>query len=554
MLISSGPLGNIEEILNTFQDESGGPGQILIHATPQGDYNLLYINSDASKIFDMPRIGIRDPHLHWQDIPQSLATYLHEIFANINADEAPSSPIFELEDRSFSVTFMKHREDHADGIHYWFFFCFNEITSWISLQEEVMNARRLESIGGLASGVAHDFNNLILAIQGYAEYLTMTKNHDAETKKALQQIMQACANGTSLTRSLLGYSRRQSLSMGNLNLAELVHDVINLTRRSYGPRYQLKIDETISNKDKTDAPQIYGCYSALSHTFLNILNNARDSMKDGGIIHITHEKDSEYIYLSITDEGSGISPEHIKKIFEPFYTTKDKGAGTGLGLSLVQGIMQQHGGMVGIESKIDRGTTVKLGWPHYHEMNQGDDSNSKVATQSIVKAKVQPPPPVRPGDKPDSAFLIEDDPIVLGSVNSLLKLQKIRAHQFSSPSEALEEIGLGNYPSLIIVDYTMPEMDGKQFIRSAYEIFKSFDEMPSVRIILMSGYPPEHFDEFIEECTDFPIYLIQKPFSYQTLESLISTRQKRFLRKITTRVQIDPQKLHSIRQARKNAK
>lgn len=527
----------------------------MIRSTPKGDYWIHFVNANAAKDFHLQRLNVTDTPLSWNQLPHILAVYFREIFLNLNPEmDSNTLPVLEIDEpqkKSYSVAMHRHTGEMDQELNYWFFFVFTDVTNWVSLQEEVMNARRLESIGGLASGVAHDFNNLILAIQGYAEYLLMTRSHEPEIKKSLEQIMKACSNGTSLTRSLLGYSRRQSLSMGTLNLADLVNDVVTLCRHSYGSRYKIMIDDSLSRTNEpTDEnplkPHIYGCYSALSHTFLNLLNNARDSMQQGGEIHINCSSDTDYVYLNIKDEGCGIAPDSANKIFEPFYTTKDKGTGTGLGLSLVQGIMQQHGGVVKLESKIGRGTTVTLGWPHHaEEVSQDSHDHIRQNTSLIPSDRIKQPPPVHSARASETAFLIEDDPIVIGSVNGLLKLQNIHAMEFDNAADAIEQLQMGNIPSLIIVDYTMPDMDGQEFIRAAHQIFRSLPTMHHIRIILMSGYPPEHFDQFIQECQGLSIYLIQKPFSYKTLENIISTRQKRFLRKITTRVHIDPSRFPS---------
>lgn len=546
----------INRLLLGFQDRTGGPSQILIHTDWQGNYTLRYVNLHAERDFGLRRVGVTDEPLAWEELPEQLAAYLHQIFSTNLQDEDPTLPIFEMVTpegtRYFSGSLCSEIEERTAGSHYWSFFVFNEVTSWIGLQEEVMNARRLESIGGLASGVAHDFNNLILAIQGYSEYLLMTKDHDAETKKALQQIMNACSNGTSLTRSLLGYARRQSLSMSALNISDLVNDVVDLCRRSYGPRFELKLDELFlrpSSQTRLEpGTQIYGCYSALSHSLLNILNNARDAMKEGGIIEIRHAYEDDQVHISVRDEGSGIDPESFNKIFDPFFTTKEKGAGTGLGLSMVQGIMQQHGGEIRVASKVDQGTEVTLIWPFYSEVEEGSKAlqeTTKIPTDATKiskteKRKTGRKPPLRPGEIPSKAYLIEDDPIVQGSVSSLLKIQNIQVVVFSSAQEALDRLTRGDEVSLIFCDYTMPGMDGKEFIQKAYQFLKTTPKPFNTRIILMSGYPPEHFDDFVKKFKDFQIHLLQKPFSSQTLKSIIAIRQRRFLRKITTRVQIHP--------------
>lgn len=507
---------------------------------PDAVYHICYVNTFAAQTFGLRKVQIGEPPLSWDDLPDSLAQYFSNVFEGLASDNKMALPILELEEpkqMAFAAKVQTRKEKAPEGWFYWFHFAFSDVTPWLGLQEEVMNARKLESIGALASGVAHDFNNLIMAIQGHAEFLLMTRKNDPDLSAAMQRIVKVCTNGASLTRSLLGYARRQSLLMDILHVGELAQDVIELCRRSYGSRFVIETDEGL-HMPKEGAPVdeemlIMGCYSALSHSLLNVMNNSRDAMPEGGVIRLSHHTENGWIYLTVADQGSGIKPEDLDRIFEPFFTTKAVGAGTGLGLPMVQGIMQQHGGRVSVESEVGKGTGVTFSWPIYRK-------TAKVEPEPETHEEHREFPLPAALDVPKMAFVIEDNEIVMESVRSLLHLNGFAVECFSKAEKVIELIRNGTIPGMIVVDYTMPGMDGLQFIRTLYGDFRKLEKPPYIKVVLMSGYPPEHFAKFMEEFQGLPLYLLQKPFSAETLSKLIGVRHRRFVRKITSRINILP--------------
>lgn len=532
-------LANEEKLfIEQFQNRANGPCEIVMRVGSDGLYGVSYVNSFAAQTFGLRQINQGDTPLAWDDLPDDIAQYFSRVFESLTADDLMSLPVFELlepQAMSFAVTVQNKKVKAEDGWYFWFHFNFSDVTPWLGLQEEVMNARKMESIGALASGVAHDFNNLIMAIQGNAEFVLMTHAADPELKATMERMIKACANGASLTRSLLGFARRQSLLMEGLHVGNLVQDVVELCQRSYGTRYSILVDSKLNSPLEGETPDeskmIMGCYTALSHSLLNVMNNSRDAMPQGGTISLEYQYRNHEVEISIQDTGSGIKPEDMKRVFEPFYTTKGVGSGTGLGLAMVHGIMQQHGGRVSVQSELGKGTRVTFVWPHFV-----DEEATASASLSLEHRNDLPLPAAL--DVPKTAFIIEDNPEVMASVKSLLQLNGLKVQTFTRAEDVIALIDSGTIPGMVLVDYTMPGMDGLEFIRTLYGNFRKLSKPPYFKMVLMSGYPPEHFKEFMQEYRGLPLYLLQKPFSCETLAKLIGDRNKQFLRKITSRINV----------------
>lgn len=530
-----------QEILEHFEEVAALPGGLMMKATPGLPFTLTYINQSAAHLLGLPRLRLEDPPLEWSALPPDLATYFSEAIDAFHRDPQTVLPVLEVQEpvkAAFSVK-MNHQSRTVQGIDlHWFYFTFNDISAWLSLQEEVMNARRLESIGALASGVAHDFNNLLMVIRGHADFISAVAPDDDTITYSIDQIRRACHSGAGLTQSLLGFARKQSLVMQPMHLGVLVAEVADLCRRTYGSRYQIILDPALDatpealrrNKDF----MIHGCAAALGHCLLNVLNNARDSMPEGGPIHLSHLVTPTHLEVAITDRGVGIEARDLRQIFEPFFTTKQKGAGTGLGLSLALSIMKQHSGEIRIDSQRGQGTTVTFRWPRLRDESTPPPNSAhprKEITTSIVSL-------------PQRAFLIDDDDMVRAAVAQLLQIQKVETERFSNAEEALQRIASGDLPTLVFVDYTMPGMDGITCMREILKILRGYSTPPHMKLVLISGHPPSYFDEFLKEFQGSPIYLLQKPFSAEDITRILQLPSKKVLRRTTSRLSITPEMIH----------
>jgi CheY-like chemotaxis protein/anti-sigma regulatory factor (Ser/Thr protein kinase) len=277
---------------------------------------------------------------------------------------------------------------------------------------------------------------------------------------------------------------------------------------------------------------IHGCSAALGHCLLNVLNNARDSMPEGGPIEVRHRIEGRTILLAISDRGVGIESRDLRQIFEPFFTTKQKGAGTGLGLSLALSIMKQHAGEIRIDSEKGAGTTVTFAWPCLAE--------EKTPGEQADGAAERPPPPAA-AHMPQRAFLIDDDDMVRSAVAQLLKLQNVETDRFSNAEDALKRMEAGDLPTLVFVDYTMPGMDGITCMREMIKMLRAYSTPPYMKLVLISGHPPSYFHEFLKEFDGSPIYLLQKPFSAEDVNRILRLPSKKVLRRTTSRLDITPE-------------
>jgi signal transduction histidine kinase/ActR/RegA family two-component response regulator len=527
------------EILELFEEQAALPGGLMIKATPGMPFAVAYCNPTAAHLLGLPRIHLEDEPLEWASLPQGLAAYLVEAFQAFQRDPNTVLPVLEIQDpvkAAFSVKMSHHCQPVGGVEHHSFYFTFNDVTAWLSLQEEVMNARRLESIGALASGVAHDFNNILMVIRGHADFIAAVAPQDDTIGYSIDQIRRACHSGAGLTQSLLGFARKQSLIMQPMNLGVLVAEVADLCRRTYGARYHIVMDPVLEGgvevlkKDKR--LMIHGCSAALGHCLLNVLNNARDSMPEGGPIEVRHRIEGRTILLAISDRGVGIESRDLRQIFEPFFTTKQKGAGTGLGLSLALSIMKQHAGEIRIDSEKGAGTTVTFAWPCLAE--------EKTPGEQADGAAERPPPPAA-AHMPQRAFLIDDDDMVRSAVAQLLKLQNVETDRFSNAEDALKRMEAGDLPTLVFVDYTMPGMDGITCMREMIKMLRAYSTPPYMKLVLISGHPPSYFHEFLKEFDGSPIYLLQKPFSAEDVNRILRLPSKKVLRRTTSRLDITPE-------------
>ena len=373
------------------------------------------------------------------------------------------------------------------------------------LQEQLRQAQKLESIGLLAGGVAHDLNNLLQPIIGYSELLLMDKSQSETSKRFIQQIISTSERARDLVRQLMAFGRKQVLEIHPLHLNRLIEDFIRLLRRT------LREDIQIQTKLSSDIHKIRADRSQVEQILMNLAVNAQDAMPDGGVLTICTKNTvvdaymvsqhpdvtpGDYVQLTFSDTGIGMNTDTTRKIFDPFFTTKEKGRGTGLGLSTVYGIVRQHEGFIWVYSEAGHGAVFKIYLPASvaEEATDVSDRFSRIPAASGNEA----------------ILVAEDDSMVRELTCTMLKQLGYRVLSAETPEECLRLAENSMVPiDLLLTDVVMPEMSGKELYIKIARI------RPDVRVLYMSGYTANIIAHrgVLDEGTAF----IQKPFSLQTL-------------------------------------
>lgn len=368
------------------------------------------------------------------------------------------------------------------------------------LQLQLLQAQKLEGIGRLAGGVAHDFNNILTVILSSCHLLR--GDVDPEGQARLQMIETAADRAAALTRQLLAFSRHQVLEVQSVNLNAVIEETARLLERLLGEdvRLVLNLDPALGN--------VLADPSQITQILMNLAINARDAMPKGGTLEIHTENlkvdddllatvpeltPGKKILLSVRDTGEGIPPEIQGKIFEPFFTTKKPGKGTGLGLSTVHGIVQQSGGAIDLRSAPGLGTTFRIYLPR-------TDTPSAVA----------PVAPVVTGNGSGTVLVVDDDELVLSAVSAHLRELGYNAITANGPSSALEvSRAHDSRIDLLLTDLVMPDMTGPELRREIENL------RPLIRTLYMTGYASDRVP--LTEID--PKLLLRKPFTADHLSA-----------------------------------
>ncbi|MFA7061044.1 MAG: PAS domain S-box protein [Pedobacter sp.] len=387
---------------------------------------------------------------------------------------------------------------------------FRDITEQKHLEEQLRQSQKMEAVGQLAGGVAHDFNNILQVIMGYGTILKMDYEQTNQQKEAIDQIISSAEKAANLTRGLLAFSRKQVIYLQQANLNDIIHHSLKFLSRVIGEDIQLK--STLNGAIlpvKVDRGQI-------EQVLVNLATNARDAMQHGGLLSIETElqevdesfehshgygKPGRYAVISVSDSGSGMDRETCEKIFEPFFTTKELGKGTGLGMAIVYGIVKQHNGFINVYSEPGHGTAFRIYLP-IAETEQGDP----------VKKSVQE----MPTGGTETILLAEDDADVRKLVTTVLTQRGYNVIS-AIDGDAVVEAFAGNLGkvNLIIMDMIMPKKNG----REAYDAICQLKS--GVKVLYSSGYTAD----FIENrgVSEENIELLMKPV--QPIELLRKVRE-----------------------------
>ncbi|MDR2074930.1 MAG: response regulator [Holosporales bacterium] len=385
-----------------------------------------------------------------------------------------------------------------------------DISSQKRLEQQFIQSQKMQAVGQLAGGIAHDFNNLLTAMIGFCDLLLQRYTPNDPSYGDVIQIRQNASRAANLVRQLLAFSRQQTMKPKVLSITEVLAELTSLLRRLIGIGIDFQI---IHGRDiwpvKVDNSQ-------LEQVIINLAVNARDAMENtenSKLIIKTQNfvaKDSfkcvydtahagEYVLIEVIDNGSGIDPEIIEKIFEPFFTKKGTKSGTGLGLSTVYGIVNQTGGFVNVNSIVGKGSTLQVYLPRYY----GKESVQLTQPEQIAKDL----------SGSETILLVEDEDAVRMFSARALRDKGYKVLEASSGEEALKIVRDGEKFDLLITDVMMPRMDGPTLNKKMREIIKN------LKTIFISGYAEDTFRKDLDK--DSGIHFLQKPFTLKDLASKV---------------------------------
>lgn len=382
---------------------------------------------------------------------------------------------------------------------------FIDISEQKKLEQQFSQSQKMQAIGQLAGGIAHDFNNLLTAMIGFCDLLLQRYVPNDPSYMDVIQIKQNANRAANLVRQLLAFSRQQSLQPQTIDLTHILSEISALLRRLIGVNIELKLIHGNSlHPVKADISQF-------EQIMINMAVNARDAMKGEGTltiatqnfsctekIEINHEimPKGDYVLITIEDNGEGIPPEIKQRIFEPFFSTKEIGQGTGLGLSTVYGIIKQSNGFIDVESTVGKGTRFKI---------------------YLQKSKKEKKAISAPVDHEESTVLFGGGTILLVEDEEAVRMFSARALrekgydvlEAENGEDALKIIANGKKFDLLITDVVMPKMDGPTLNK------KIRDQYPDTKTIFISGYTEDTFRKNLG--SDVQIHFLSKPFSLKDL-------------------------------------
>lgn len=428
--------------------------------------------------------------------------------------------------RFFLSAVSDGRIEEGDGPHETAVLYAIDTTEQKALERQMAQGQKMQAVGQLAGGIAHDFNNVLTAIIGFSDLLLANHRPSDPSFRDIMNIKQNANRAASLVRQLLAFSRRQTLRPQTLSIADVLADLRMLLARLVGDKIKLEI------RHGRDLWPVRADIGQFEQVIVNLCVNAKDAIVeknakgeggDAGTITISTQNltgddiarnharkempETDYVMISVTDTGTGIAQELLQQIFEPFFSTKDVGKGTGLGLATVYGIVKQSGGFVYPVSTVGEGTTFALYFPRY-EPSQAEIEAANAPTGGKEEAR-------NLAGNATIVFVEDEDAVRAVGVRTL-QARGYTVHEAENGVEALELLEeLGDAVDLVVSDVVMPEMDGPTLYQTARE--KGFD----VRFIFASGYAEDAFDKSLPAEKREEFGFLPKPYSLKQLATAV---------------------------------
>jgi len=456
------------------------------------DGNINYSNDAAVEL--VKTLGKQNPR---DILPENLTGIVRACLetgqAKINVETRPDSRILSWSFHPLAVNRVVHC--HVE-----------DITERLNLEAQLRQAQKMQSVGQLAAGVAHDFNNMLTVIQGYAGVLAARPDLSPDLIDATQAISFAAERAASLTRQLLMFSRKNVMQLRLLDLRVVVGDMIKLLKRLLGETITLEFDPP------AELPLVRVDRGMMEQVIMNLVVNARDAMSKGGILTIStaavevseahaqttaEARPGSFVCLRVSDTGCGMDQATLAHIFEPFFTTKELGKGTGLGLATVYGTIKQHEGWIEVKSAVGQGTTFNIYLP----------ASVKTAFTSVKPTPV-PSGDIRGGH--ETVLVVEDEPALRSLATLILREQ---GYQVVGAANGTEALSLWErHPDqidLLLTDMVMPgEMSGRELADALRERYSD------LKVLFTSGYTAE-------EMNKDGIHFLQKPYDRATLTKAV---------------------------------
>lgn len=506
----------VESMLNLSPD--------IIYIYNLTDKKNVFINKGIQTVLGYSVAEIQKMGDHLIPIlmhPDDFKVYLDKIIPRYATakDNERISHEYRMKHKNGNWCFLESTEliykRQPDGSPYQIFGVIHDVTERKLAEEEkdkletqLRQSQKMEAIGQLAGGVAHDFNNMLSVINGYSDMLLKEMEHSDPKYQNLNEIKKAGERSAALTQQLLAFARKQAINPQVMDLNEAVAGMLNMLQRLIGENIKL-IWEPAANlwKIKMDISQI-------NQIMANLLVNARDAIHGAGKIQIetsnveldesycmTHPDSipGKFVVLSVTDNGHGIEEKLLEHIFEPFFTSKKIGKGTGLGLATVFGIVKQNNGFINVSSELGKGSTFKIYLPQ--DESQNKFKNEKPEKTNLVKGS-------------ETILLVEDELTLLEFIKKMLEEQGYTVLAASNPNEAITIAKEKTADiHLLLTDVIMPEMSGLILSEKISEIY------PEIKCIFISGYNADIISK--DGVIDEGIYFLQKPFTSKELSQIL---------------------------------
>jgi signal transduction histidine kinase/CheY-like chemotaxis protein len=452
---------------------------------------VVYANASAVDMFGMEKgnlLASYPPDLFEGRVRDELATILKS-GAKKRFEIGAKNPV-ELSGRLVAISCIPVISEPLTTI-----LLITDVTERKQLEMRLQHVQKMEAIGTIAAGVAHNFRNTLTEVLVNTQVIQMNNQDNKDITEITERISQSVKRGAGLVDGLLQFSRKQmAKEFSNVDLVKVIKETYELIKTSFEKKIDIQIDVP-------DTLTIHGDFSGLCHAIMNLCNNARDAMPAGGQLRIHAKQLGNHAELKVSDNGQGMNRKTIEQCFDPFFTTKPIGQGTGLGLSTTYGIIKSHDGLIQIDSQPKQGTLITMTFP-------------LADTAAAIAAKPQPSTEIVYGNG-ETILVVDDEEEILNAMQKLLGSLGYESLVAISGQEAIEQYQTMK-PEIVLLDISMPEMDGVDCAE------KILDLNPIAKIAFITGYEIGNLDDFGDRIKNAVTAYLTKPVELADLSAALS--------------------------------